>query len=53
MGKPKNLTMTYEVLLTGLIPFVVDEDGNVTTGRWQTSKAQVLSLEVTEGEQDE
>jgi len=44
----KNLSLKYEVLLTGMIPFLVDEDGNVVTGRWQTSKAQVVSLEVTE-----
>jgi hypothetical protein len=48
--KEKNLQLRYEVLLTGMIPFLVDEDGNVVTGRWQTSKAQVLKLEVTEDE---
>ena len=48
--KEKNLQLRYEVLLTGMIPFHVDEDGNVVTGRWQTSKAQVLKLEVTEDE---
>jgi|TARA_R100001244_G_scaffold60641_3_gene50967 hypothetical protein len=48
--KEKNLQLRYEVLLTGMIPFLVDEDGGVVTGRWQTSKAQVLKLEVTEDE---
>ena len=48
--KEKNLQLRYEVLLTGMIPFHVDEDGGVVTGRWQTSKAQVLKLEVIEDE---
>jgi hypothetical protein len=50
MSKKKNLQLKYEVLLSGMIPFHVDEDGGVVTGRWQTSKAQVVSLEVTEDE---
>ena len=50
MGENRNLQLKYEVLLTGMIPFHVDEDGGVVTGRWQTSKAQVLKLEVTEDE---
>jgi hypothetical protein len=50
MTERKNLSLKYEVLLTGMIPFLVDEDGGVATGRWQTSKAQVISLEVTEDE---
>tara|TARA_R100001086_G_scaffold139539_1_gene73201 strand:- start:32 stop:184 length:153 start_codon:yes stop_codon:yes gene_type:complete len=50
MGENRNLQLKYEVLLTGMIPFHVDDDGNVVTGRWQTSKAQVLKLEVTEDE---
>jgi hypothetical protein len=50
MSERKNLNLKYEVLLSGMIPFLVDEDGNVVTGRWQTSKAQVMSLEVTEDE---
>ena len=49
MSERKNLNLKYEVLLSGMTPFLVDEDGNVVTGRWQTSKAQVMSLEVTEG----
>ena len=31
--KEKNLQLRYEVLLTGMIPFLVDEDGGVVTGR--------------------
>ncbi len=50
MSEKKNLSLKYEVLLSGMIPFHVDEDGGVVTGRWQTSKAQVMSLEVTEDE---
>ena len=50
MSERKNLNLKYEVLLSGMIPFLVDEDGNVGTGRWQTSKAQVMALEVTEDE---
>jgi hypothetical protein len=50
LRQKKNLQLKYEVLLSGMIPFHVDEDGGVVTGRWQTSRAQVVSLEVTEDE---
>ena len=50
MSGRKNLSLKYEVLLSGMIPFLVEEDGGVVTGRWQTSKAQVLKLEVIEDE---